>query len=322
MKEYVFHLTHLAEFVSFRKASDCWNEDNYALNLRLFDGFCAKNWPDLTCLTQKMAETWCAKRKTEKNNSCIDRANVVIALINYLNARGLSEVIRPELPRKEKETYIPHAFLHDELERFFHGCDTVPKKARMDSILTRLCISTLFRLLYSSGIRTTEARLLGRKNVDLENGILNIVYSKGRNQHYVVLHDSMVKLLKQYDGKMQDIFPDRIFFFPNTYDHPHGRKWLTDQFRMIWDRVNPEVHAVPYDFRHNYAIENINKWISKGFGFDDKLTYLSKSMGHSSVESTKRYYSLVPALADLIEKQTSKDFDEIIPEVKYEESEF
>jgi hypothetical protein len=38
-------------------------------------------------------------------------------------------------------------------------------------------------------------------------------------------------------------------------------------------------------------------------------------MGHSVLESTRYYYSLVPAMADIIEKLSGQDFDEIVPEV-------
>lgn len=75
-------------------------------------------------------------------------------------------------------------------------------------------------------------------------------------------------------------------------------------------------YATAYALRHNYAIENINGWTDYGFNFNDKLLYLSKSMGHSVIESTKYYYSLVPRLADVLASHT--DEDETIPEVSYE----
>ncbi len=87
----------------------------------------------------------------------------------------------------------------------------------------------------------------------------------------------------------------------------------------MWDKYNNS-HATAYELRHHYAIENINLWTDEGFGFDAKLLYLSKSMGHSTLESTKYYYSLVPGLADILEEKTGKDFESIVPEVDYEES--
>jgi integrase len=86
-------------------------------------------------------------------------------------------------------------------------------------------------------------------------------------------------------------------------------------FKKFWEKSNSS-HAVPYEFRHNYAIENINNWTDDGFEFNQKLHSLSKSMGHSVIESTKYYYSLVPRLADVLASHT--DESETIPEVHYE----
>ena len=66
-------------------------------------------------------------------------------------------------------------------------------------------------------------------------------------------------------------------------------------------------------------MENINQWIGEGFEFYSKLVYLSKSMGHGSLESTKKYFHLVPAMADILLELTGRDFDDIVPEADYEE---
>ena len=90
---------------------------------------------------------------------------------------------------------------------------------------------------------------------------------------------------------------------------------MQQNFNKMWRQYNCG-NVVPYEFRHNYAVENINSWTNLGFDFNAKLLYLSKSMGHSVLESTKYYYSLVPGLADIIEAQT--DEGAVIPEVDYE----
>lgn len=78
--------------------------------------------------------------------------------------------------------------------------------------MKKITCPVFFRLLYSSGIRTTEARYLKREDVDLEHGVLNIRKSKGYDQHYVALHKSMTELLKQYDKMAESIRPDRTYF--------------------------------------------------------------------------------------------------------------
>jgi integrase len=161
--------------------------------------------------------------------------------------------------------------------------------------------------------------MLKVEDVDLGHGILDIRYSKGHAQHYVVLHDSMLDLLKIFDATIKKQYPQRAYFFPARGNIFHTRNWVQTNFRELWDKYNSS-HATAYELRHHYAIENINRWTGEGFGFDAKLLYLSKSMGHSTLESTKNYYSLVPRMADILEEKTGMDFESILPEVDYEES--
>jgi len=307
-------------YVFYRKASGHWNEASYEPNLVLFDRYCKKQYPEAALLSQEMVDEWCHKRDTETNNSCRSRIYVVASFIRYLRKRGKTDVMEPDIPRKERRTYIPHFFTDVELKNFFQACDnlsfvfhTIEQRSR------RITIPVFFRLLYSSGIRTNEARMLKIEDVDLCHGIINIRYSKGHDEHYVVLHDSMFELLKRYDAAIRKHYPHRVYFFPARDNSFHTRQWVQTNFRKLWNKYNSS-HATAYELRHHYAIENINRWTSEGFGFDAKLFYLSKSMGHSTLESTKYYYSLVPGMAGILEEKTGMDFERIVPEVDYEES--
>lgn len=305
-------------FVSYRKASGRWNEVSYEVNLNLFDKYCKKYYPNSSELSQDMVDSWCDQHKTETNNSCRSRIYPVVSFIRYLHKRGMTSVAEPYIPHKEPREYIPHAFTQEELHNFFAACDSIPATPTTEEQLSRrISIPVFFRLLYSSGIRTNEARKLMRKDVDLESGILNIRYSKGHAQHYVVLHDSMLLLMRQYDRSIHKMYPDRLYFFPARKRSGgfHIASWVQRNFKEMWHKQN-NGNVVPYELRHNYAVENINRWTDVGFDFNAKLLYLSKSMGHSVLESTKYYYSLVPALADIIKAQTNEG--EVIPEVDYE----
>lgn len=316
MRKFISFLApNIDAFISFKKAADRWN-DTYDIQLSLFDKYCRRQYPDAKVLTQDMVDNWCAKRDTETNNSCRSRIGSVFSFIQYLRKRGLTNVTEPVLPRNEAFTYIPHAFTESELRNFFKACDEIPANSTARSrVLRRLTVPVFFRLLYSSGIRTIEGRLLRTVDVDLIQGVLNIRYSKGHNQHFVVLHDTVLELMKKYNEVIKKLFPDRTFFFPALHGSFHPEQWVNNNFRQMWYKYN-DSRAIAYELRHNYATENINNWIGEGFGFDAKFLYLSKSMGHYSTESTKYYYSLVPGLADIIECKSSDDI--IIPEVNYE----
>lgn len=304
-------------FIRYRVASNNWNEV-YSQTLLYFDRFCSENYPGVKGITQEMINGWCIQRPTEQKRSFIDRCQSALRLIEYLQNRNLISVVKPEMPPAPPKTHIPHAFSEEELCRFFSRCDENVKTARdQSSRFIALSVSVEFRLLYSSGMRPTETRLLRTENVDLARGIINVKETKGNQQHYVALHDDAIRLLRDYDAVASKRFPSRIIFFPmnsKNPDIPISPDMLDYHFHKVWDKVNGS-SAVPYDFRHNYAIENINSWINSGFEFHDKLVFLSKSMGHTSLESTKYYYSIVPALADILQKTTGAGFDEIVPEV-------
>ena len=120
------------------------------------------------------------------------------------------------------------------------------------------------RLLYSSGIRTNEARLLLMENVDLRRGILDIQYSKGHDQHYIVLHDSMLEIMRRYDAAINGIVPEREYFFPSIRNSHFNRGWVTKNFNLLWRKANTS-HATAYEFRHHYAVTNLNQWTGYGF---------------------------------------------------------
>lgn len=314
MREYQSHYAGLLQsFVRYREISEKWNPHEDALTAS-FDKFCVKYQAHFTL--QELAETWCQKRNTESGNSWSNRVCMINGFFRYLNTHGLASCVLLDMPKYERTAYVPHAFTQEELTLFFDACDSLSRSAKtLSQRVEALVIPIIFRLLYSSGLRTCEARLLEVDDVDLREGILNVRHSKGPHQHYVILHDSMLDVMRRYDAAMQKIYTQRKYFFPKGQSSPYTAPLLSMQFRKLWDGVSNN-YARAYDLRHHYAITNINKWTDAGYDFFDKFTYLSKSMGHSSLESTSYYYSLVPSLAGVLCEKSEAGFNDMIPEVE------
>ena len=309
----------LEQFVHYRQSSECWCS-TYADNLRFFDNYCSKEFPDAGQLTQEMVDGWCKKRETESNNSCRTRINAVIAFLGYAKERGWFNLALSVVPQYMPGTVMPHAFTDEELTCFFKACDAVTIKGNhFFDRLNRITFPVFFRLLYSSGLRTCEARQLARKDVDIANGIINVRQTKGYNQHRVALHDSMRELMAKYDKAVSCLIPDRKCFFPDPKDRFHSRYWVQDNFKALWQVYN-KAYTTAYALRHHYATQNINSWKHEGFDFHSRMLYLSRSMGHSVLESTKYYYSPVHGLAGIMEELTNKSLNDLLPDLPdYEE---
>ena len=113
------------------------------------------NYPDSVHLTQEMVDRWCRQRDSETNNSCRSRIYVVYSFIKYLSERGLSEVLPPRIPRKERVTYILMPSLGMRYAVFSKPviiCRTSQKQETYSSGASR------FR--YSSGFFTAAAYVL------------------------------------------------------------------------------------------------------------------------------------------------------------------
>ena len=309
--------SQIEAFVRNRMAADAICGSSLEVLAR-FDAHCAREFPGESLLSQAMVDSWCLRRPTEDANSCRTRCQPVASLVSFLRERGETEVEPPDMPRPQHSSYVPHAFTEDELTRFFRIADSLELTECMDKATrarTTLTVPVLFRLLLSSGMRTCEARLLGRSKVDLAEGVITISEGKGRSERLVALHPSMLPIMAEYDRAMEEVYPGRTYFFPNGTDGHISRHLLASWFRRIWSQVSDE-RATAYELRHHFATTCINELVGRGVEGLRDLEWVSKAMGHTSVEETMRaYYHIVPALAELLQRRGGTAFDEIVPEV-------
>lgn len=312
------------KYVGYRKASGLKVSKSALRNLTAFANFCNDKFKDNNRLTEEMTEKWCAKRENELPSSRNARISLVCRFLDFLRKRHFVDIENPQyIPNEKKTRRVPHEFTEEELCNFFKACDNIPSKYKIRKYerIRRMVVPVIFRLLYSSGMRTCEARELRRRDVNLGTGVVNVIISKTYSEHMVVLHDSMRELLMRYDEAMENTMPGRSTFFPNIDDKPFSNHWLNDNFNQMWYRYN-DSHAIPYDFRHGYAIKNINSWMTKQ-GTDNFVTglllALSRSMGHDSIENTLYYYSFVPSFGKILDDICGESYNKLVQKLNYDE---
>ena len=302
------------KYIFYLKASNHLSRFTHKTLIR-FNKYCASIDPNVGILTDDIVNEWCGKRPEEQCKSRNLRIGPVRKFLKYTNKHGWTNVLIPENLPAEKSTYNPHGFSEDELSAFFHSTATIKLVGWQNELkfkLRKMQIPVYFRLLYSTGMRTNEARMLRCKDVDLTNGIINIAHSKGLDQHRVALHPTMWNLLKQYNDAMEQLMPGRKIFFPDNNDNFHGIAWQANVFRNIWKTISSEP-ARAYDLRSLYAVTNINSWDYDGTEWFDKLLFLSHSMGHRKIESTCYYYQLVPLFFKQLEELTGQALHDLLP---------
>lgn len=283
-------------------------------SLKTFFNTCRRNYPDNPYLTQEMIDIWIEKRDTERPASHMARIGPIVAFLHHALEKEWIDLVIPVTKRISPDPYIPHAFTDEELSNFFNACEEIEINilGYKSSWLRKMEVPVFFRLLYSTGMRPMEARLLRRENVNLSTGVIDIIYTKGYNEHRVVLHDTILRLLIEYDNSISQIMPSRKIFFPTVDDKCHHKSWVSRQFNEAWHKYN-KASTRAGDFRHFYAFSNINNWVNTGHEVHDKLLALSRSMGHTSLRHTMYYFSIADTFGDIIEKHNGKSFDNVIP---------
>lgn len=170
----------------------------------------------------------------------------------------------------------------------------------------------LFDLLYSSGLRISEALALNVQ--DIKNGVIQIRQGKGNKARITYLSKSSEKLFKKY---MEKRVPERaVVSKARTVEearklHSEGALFTTNNgtrlgyhranqlFKQASDDLkNPDGTALTiHQLRHTFCTERV--------GYID-IRVLQKLAGHSDIRTTLRYAKV----ADKVAKKQFKQFDE------------
>lgn len=211
----------------------------------------------------------------------------------------------------------PYLLTTQEIERFFAAA------VRLDAHYPwRWQAVAFFALMHSCGLRTGETRQLRTDRVDLGEGRIDVLWSKGNRSRRLPLTGQVIEVLAACDQASRKQFgPARQRFFVSATGNQVTGATVGKLFNRIWDQAGlPRPvggqQPRPYDFRHHFAYANIERWMRQGIDVTAMMPYLARYMGHAGVESTYYYIHTSPdfmaAYADITGKTQS-----LLPEVGF-----
>jgi len=308
---------YIAGLIATKRASG-YSYETGEYYLRRFDRYCSLH-PSLTAFSRELVLGWAKSKEGENPAVHRLRMSVVRELGKYMQALGIrAAFVLPSGLHRKIDRHVPHFFTKEELTRFFGLCDSLRPWGGTPA--RHLVLPVFFRLLYCCGLRTCEARRLRVEDVHLGNGTIDIIGSKRHCSRRLPLQQDLLELLRIYDRRVSEIYPGRIYFLPTTRSACYKRSSIGDAFRTLWTEAGLSDGAGsrprPYDLRHNFALANLNRWISSGVDVNTMLPYLSRYMGHSSAVSTDYYLHLVPEFFQTFREKV-RSTEAVLPEVDY-----
>lgn len=280
--------------------------EEYLLNV--FDHYCNENNLEDPCFTRQFLGKWLDVWGDESSSYHSQRISFVRQLSLYMNSLGIHAYIPIESVKKGGT--VPHFLDRKELLAFFHSLDVNhPRTKHLYAWRMWNTYRVIFRLIYSCGLRNSEACNLRAEDVRLEQGFITIYHSKGDKDRLVYLSEDMLELLFRYKQYICDSLGFTPFwFFPARNPKKHVHKATIDaRFNKAWTHTSyasceckkPTVHCL----RHSFVVDRMNAWINEGLSYDQMLPYLCKHLGHRSVEESLYYYHLSEEAITFIRKK-------------------
>ena len=311
---------HLQNYVDLKRAMG-HKFDMDASNLKRFDSFILEKYPEETGLTKEIALEWCRKKSCETEATRYRRASLIRKFGIYLDSIGVKAYILPKKYYPVPKQYTPYIYTVVELEKFFSTVDQDKSPCRDACPYRQQIMPVIFRMIYTCGLRSSEAKLLKVADVDHEHGTLTINQSKNDNSRLVPMSDSLTERCRAYSKEVHLLSGAEDYYFPVLGSAPMKKGILYHNFRrFLWKAGishggsghGPRIH----DFRHTYAVHCLKKWVEQGKDLTAYLPILKTYMGHYSFGETAYYLRMTADVFPHITLKLETHYLNIIPHLE------
>jgi len=284
---------HCSSFLNYIRYEKNYSEktvDSYASDLVVYEDFLMRKTGEFNPLLPDidLVRAWMTEMgKAHLSVSTIKRrVSCVRSFCKYLRKKGLIEsnplslLPSPKVP-KTLPVWIPEDQMDFVLDKIDYGQD-------FDGIRDHLLID----LLYSTGIRRSEAAALKDLDVDIMAQQLKVVKGKGNKQRLIPFGEELKTLIVEYRERRNAEVGGPTEMLLTDID---GNELAPDKVTNIVHKYLSELDQLPrkgaHVLRHSFATNMLAE------GAD--LMAVKELLGHSSLESTEIYTHLTPK--DLIE---------------------
>ena len=231
-----------------------------------------------TAASDDIAGFLSSRRKAGLKSASLNKAvSSVRAFFRYLQIEGVrqdnpSQLI--EMPARERK--LPDFLSVDDLEALFSAIDIKTPAGIRDM--------AVFELIYSCGLRISEACGLKCSNILLGDSVIRIT-GKGNKQRIVPLGEVGEYWLSKYLHEVRPLLlkgKKTDFLFLNYRGDGISRKGVWKRFRVL--RETADIQSRVHTLRHSFATH-----LLKG-GAD--LRSVQELLGHSDISTTQIYTHL------------------------------
>lgn len=279
MKE-VAAIKRFKKFLQVEKGLSQNSIYSYTYDLKKFSEFLLSKNKNILDASQDDIQQFLKFEKISKNNSSRTLARSLAAIRQFYNflsdnfEGGLKNPTEKiETPQVEKS--LPDFLTVNELDKLFNSISEEESYELRDK--------TIFELLYSSGLRISEAIDLKLNDLDFENSFIHVI-GKGDKERLVPAGKEALRLLNKYIKESRtSILGSREseFLFVSKKGSQLNRKSVWRLLKNYVTRTEILKNITPHTLRHSFATHLIEN------GAD--LRSVQELLGHMDISTTQVY---------------------------------
>jgi len=255
---------------------------SYLSDINKFDRFLVKEKKDIIAISKNEISEF-LREETIKKMSNRTKARFIASLRQFYNYLELQKFItenpmdKVESPKIER--HLPDFLTQDEVKSLFAVFNRENYLELRDL--------TMFEMLYSAGLRISEACHLKIGDLDMENMLIN-VRGKGGRERLVPFGEIASELLKVYLGSIRGkISGTRVsdYVFISKKGGAINRKSAWRLLKRYIDRAGIKKNITPHTLRHSFATHLLQN--------NADLRSVQELLGHIDISTTQIYTHVV-----------------------------
>ena len=254
---------------------------SYTYDIKKFQSYMEDNKKDLL-MVKKRDVTLFLKKQKSKNISARSLARAVTALRrfykyleeeNEIQENPIEKVETPEIKKN-----LPEYLTLKEIEELFNFIQ--------EDDIYELRDKAMFELMYSSGLRISEACHLRLDDIDMEGRFI-VVRGKGGRERLTPFGEQAYKMLSKYlaESRLKILKGRESHYIFNSKKSEHlNRKSVWRLLKKYLLRTNIKKSVTPHTFRHSFATHLVEN--------NADLRSVQELLGHIDISTTQVYTHL------------------------------
>ncbi len=234
---------------------------------------------DLNLVTSKNITDFFAKQRKEglTSTSVSRYASSVRGFFSYLKQQDyIKNNPTSNLPSTKLSRNLPSVLSFNEIEKILDKPNTKNNLGLRDK--------AILEVLYSSGLRVSEAINLKISDLFLEDEVIRVI-GKGSKQRIIPIGSSARKWIKEYLIKVRPLLQKRMksenLVFLNSKGSRLSRMAIWKIVKKYCNEAGIDKEVHPHTFRHSFATHLLEG------GAD--LRAVQEMLGHSDISTTQIY---------------------------------